>query len=90
MSVLLISSTLEARTLSSKPKGEDGFEGIKLGPKPPSIALDEFQRHLLALSLRGVIVVFNSKSSPDDALRVVRGLPCMDLREENFASVIIN
>jgi FkbH-like protein len=70
--------------------GEDGFDGIELGPKPPGIAFVEFQRHLLALYQRGVILAINSKNNPDDALKVLRDHPYMVLREENFASLMIN
>lgn len=68
--------------------GEDGFEGIELGPKPPGIAFVEFQRH--ALCQRGVILAINSKNNPDDALMVLRYHPYMVLREENFAVLMIN
>jgi FkbH-like protein len=70
--------------------GEDGFEGIELGPKAPGIAYVELQRHLLSLWQRGIILAINSKNNPDDALKVIREHPYMVLREENFASIKIN
>jgi len=70
--------------------GEDGFEGIELGPKAPGSAFVEFQRHLLSLYQRGVILAVNSKNNPEDALKVLRDHPYMVLREENFASLRIN
>ena len=70
--------------------GEDGFNGIKLGPTPPGNAYMEFQRSLLALNQRGIILVINSKNNVDDALEVIRKHPHMILREENFASIRIN
>jgi FkbH-like protein len=70
--------------------GEDGFERIELGPKAPGIAYVEFQRHLLSLCQRGIILAINSKNNPDDALKVIREHPYMVLREENFASIRIN
>jgi FkbH-like protein len=70
--------------------GEDGFEGIKLGPKSPGSAYIEFQRHLLSLHHRGIILAINSKNNPDDAFKVIREHPYMVLREENFACVKIN
>ena len=70
--------------------GEDGFDGIKLGPKSPGSAYIEFQRHLLSLHRRGIILAINSKNNPDDALKVIREHPYMVLHEENFACVKIN
>ncbi len=70
--------------------GEDGFENIKLGPGPPGNAYYEFQRYLLSLFQRGIILAINSKNNPSDALRVIREHPYMVLREENFACLKIN
>lgn len=70
--------------------GEDGFNGIKLGPNPPGNAFLEFQHHLLSLNHRGIILAINSKNNADDALEVIRKHPYMVLREENFASIRIN
>ena len=70
--------------------GEDGFDGIKLGPQPPGNAYLEFQHHLLALFQRGIILAINSKNNADDALKVICEHPYMILREENFASLKIN
>lgn len=70
--------------------GEDGFNGIKLGPTPPGNAYVEFQRSILALNHRGVILAINSKNNVDDALEVIRNHPYMILREENFAAMRIN
>jgi len=70
--------------------GEDGYEGIELGPKAPGAAFVEFQRHLLSLYQRGVVLAINSKNNPEDALKVIRKHPYMVLREENFASLRIN
>ena len=70
--------------------GEDGFDGIKLGPQPPGNAYVEFQRHLIALFQRGILLAINSKNNPEDALKVIREHPHMILKEENFASMKIN
>ncbi|MBI3639011.1 MAG: HAD-IIIC family phosphatase [Thaumarchaeota archaeon] len=70
--------------------GEDGFNGIKLGPTPPGNAYMELQRSLLALNQRGIILAINSKNNEDDALEVIRKHPHMVLREENFANIRIN
>ena len=70
--------------------GEDGFEGIKLGDDPIGRAYVEFQRHLLALNQRGVILAINSKNNFDDAIEIIRKHPNMILKEDNFASFRIN
>jgi FkbH-like protein len=70
--------------------GEDGFSGIKLGTTPPGNAFVEFQRYLLSLNQRGVILAINSKNNAEDAMEIIRKHPYMVLREENFASVRIN
>lgn len=70
--------------------GEDGFDRIELSLKPPGMAFMEFQRVLLALHQRGIILAINSRNSEDDALRVIREHPYMVLREDNFAAMKIN
>jgi FkbH-like protein len=70
--------------------GEDGFEGIKLGPTPPGNAYVEFQKRLLALHQRGIILAINSKNNEQDALDVIRKHPHMILKEEHFACMKIN
>lgn len=70
--------------------GEDGFNGIKLGPDPPGNAYVEFQKFLLSLHQRGVILAINSKNNHDDALKVIREHPYMVLKEEHFAIMKIN
>jgi FkbH-like protein len=70
--------------------GEDGFEGIKLGLDPIGKAFIEFQKVLLALHKRGIILAINSKNNPDDALRVIREHSDMILKEEHFACMKIN
>jgi len=70
--------------------GEDGFNGIKLGLEPPGNTYLEFQRVLLSLYQRGIILAINSKNNYDDALKVIKEHPYMILREEHFASMKIN
>ena len=70
--------------------GEDGFNGIKLGPEPPGNAFMEFQRVLLSLHQRGIILAINSKNNFDDAIKVIKEHPYMILKEEHFASMCIN
>jgi FkbH-like protein len=70
--------------------GEDGFNGIKLGPEPPGNAFMEFQRVLLSLHQRGTILAINSKNNFEDAMKVIKEHPYMILKEEHFASMRIN
>ena len=70
--------------------GEDGFNGIRLGPEPPGNAYLEFQQVLLSLHQRGIILAINSKNNYDDALKVIKEHPYMILKEEHFASMKIN
>lgn len=70
--------------------GEDGFEGIKLGPTPEGKPFVEFQNYLLALFNRGIILAINSKNNPEDAYKVLREHPHMVLQEKHFASMRIN
>jgi FkbH-like protein len=70
--------------------GEDGFNGIKLGPEPPGNTFLEFQKTLLSFHQRGIILAINSKNNYDDAIKVIREHPYMQLREEHFASLRIN
>jgi len=70
--------------------GEDGLDGIKLGPTPEGRPFWELQKHILNLSDRGIILAINSSNNPDDALRVLREHPYMILKEEHFASIKID
>ncbi|MDR9770438.1 hypothetical protein [Acetomicrobium sp.] len=71
--------------------GEDGFNGIKLGESYPGKCYKDFQRELLKLTQRGIILTVNSKKNNcDDAMEVINGHPDMVLREENFACIKIN
>jgi FkbH-like protein len=70
--------------------GEDGLEGLKLGPSQEGQSFYEFQKYLLALYNRGIILAINSKNNYDDALSVFREHPFMLLKEQHFASMQIN
>jgi len=70
--------------------GELGTEGVALGPTAPGIEYLDFQRALLGLTRRGILLAVCSKNNPDDALPVIRTHPHMVLREEHFAAMRIN
>ena len=70
--------------------GEDGFDKIRLGDDPIGRSFVEFQKRLLALNERGIILAINSKNNANDAMKVIHDHPNMVLRENNFASIVIN
>ncbi|MBW2976548.1 HAD-IIIC family phosphatase [Candidatus Woesearchaeota archaeon] len=70
--------------------GEDGLGGIKLGHNPEGRPFLEFQKYLLSLFNRGIILAVNSKNNLNDALEVFRKHPDMILKEEHFAAMQVN
>ncbi|MBI2474093.1 MAG: HAD-IIIC family phosphatase [Candidatus Taylorbacteria bacterium] len=70
--------------------GEDGLEGIKLGPTTEGRPFYELQKYILALHNRGVILAINSKNNKADAIEVLQKHPYSILKEEHFASIQIN
>jgi FkbH-like protein len=70
--------------------GEDGFDGIKLGSDPAGKSFVEFQKCLLGLFHRGILLAINSKNNFDDAIKVIEEHPDMILKKEHFASIKIN
>lgn len=70
--------------------GEDGLEGIKLGPDYPGNAFAEFQQAVLNLHHRGVILAIASKNNEADAIEVFKDHPEMILAPEHFACMKIN
>jgi len=70
--------------------GEDGLAGIKLAPTGEGQPFYHFQKFLLSLFRRGVILAINSRNNPEDALEGIRTHPYMILREHHFAAWRIN
>ena len=70
--------------------GEDGFNGIRIGAEYPGAAFQQFQRALLDLHHRGIILAICSKNNPDDALEVLDRHPGMLVRREHFSAMRIN
>jgi len=70
--------------------GEDDLDGIKLGPTPEGRPFFEFQKYILSLFNRGVILAINSKNNPEEAFNALRLHPYMVLKEKHFASIQIN
>jgi FkbH-like protein len=70
--------------------GEDGPDGLALGPEYPGTVYVDFQRRLLELQQRGVLLALCSKNNLDDALAVLRHHPHQLLRESHFAALRVN
>jgi FkbH-like protein len=70
--------------------GEDGMSGIKLGSTYPGSCYKAFQREILNLKDRGVILALCTKNNEEDVLDALRNHPDMLLREEHFAVWEIN
>jgi FkbH-like protein len=70
--------------------GEDGMEGVKLGPEYPGAAYLALQRVMLDLSRRGILLAICSKNNPDEAMEMLEKHSGMLLRLQNFAAVRIN
>ena len=70
--------------------GEEGVDGIQLGPTYPGSAFVEFQQHVLALQQRGVILAIASKNNPADVDEVFARQRFMALRKEHFADLQIH
>jgi FkbH-like protein len=70
--------------------GEDGMNGIKLGPEYPGAAYQQLQRAMLDLSRRGILLAVCSKNNPDDAMEALKSHPGMLLKPKDFAAIRIN
>jgi|GEM_PF-50972 len=70
--------------------GEDGLGGIQIGSDAPGNAFAAFQRELLKLNQRGILLAISSKNNPEDALLVFEQHPGMVLKIANFAAQRIN
>ena len=65
--------------------GEEGPLGIQLGPTYPGSAFVEFQKHVLDLHDRGVILAIASKNNPADVDEVFAANKAMLLAPSHFA-----
>ncbi len=70
--------------------GEDGIDGVKLGHDYPGSCYRDFQKGLLRLVNRGLILAINSKNNEQDALEIIEKHPYMALRKHHFAAMRIN
>ena len=70
--------------------GEDGIDGIKLGPEYPGNAFVDFQRRILDMQQRGLILAMCSKNNAADVDQVLKEHPHQVLREDHFAARRVN
>ena len=70
--------------------GEDGVEGIELSDHKEGQRYFDFQRQLLEMKNRGVVLGIVSKNNEEDAEAAIQGHPAMLLRDDDFVSRKIN
>jgi len=70
--------------------GEDSNAGIKIGSSYPGTSYINFQKQILNLFNRGVILAICSKNNEEDVLDVLENHPSMILRKHHFANFKIN
>jgi FkbH-like protein len=70
--------------------GEDGLEGIKLGPEYPGNCFIEFQKKLKELKKLGYILAINSKNNYQDVMEVLEHHPSQVLKTDDFVCKKIN
>jgi|JI7StandDraft_1071085.scaffolds.fasta_scaffold38583_2 FkbH-like protein len=70
--------------------GEDGLQGIKLSKSHPGNAFQDFQREILNLYHKGVIIALCSKNNEEDVWRVFDEHPDILLKRNHIAAYRIN
>lgn len=71
--------------------GEDGLNGIQIGPgSPAGEAHEALQRYMLDLKSRGILLAVCSKNNPADARLPFKKHPHIPLRMEDFAVFVAN
>ena len=70
--------------------GEDGLAGIKLGQTYPGSIYFEFQKAMVNLYNKGVLIALCSKNNQEDVWEVFRRHPDMVLKEEHISAHQIN
>lgn len=71
--------------------GDDGLEGIRLGPGDAvGEAHAAFCTYIKELSARGVILAISSKNDAENALEVFESHPHMPLKSDDFATIRCN
>lgn len=70
--------------------GEEGVDGIELSDHKEGQRYYDFQRQLLEMKNRGIVLAVNSKNNVADAEAAIQGHPAMLLRDDDFVSRKIN
>ena len=70
--------------------GDDGPDGLHMGHDFPGNAYIRFQRRLLALQERGILLCIASKNEPGVVERLIETHPDILLRPEHFACIQAN
>lgn len=70
--------------------GEDGINRIEIGKSYPGSAYQEFQKAILNLYNRGIMLAICSKNNEKDVLDVIENHPDMVVKKEHFVSMRIN
>lgn len=70
--------------------GEDGFDGIAIGPDYPGNAYLDFQRRVLDFQQRGIVLAMCSKNNPQDVDQVLGEHRHQLLRDGHFAARRVN
>jgi FkbH-like protein len=70
--------------------GEDGIDGIALGPDWPGREYVNFQKAILELYKQGIILAINSKNNEQDVMQALREHQHMVLKEDQFAAIVVN
>jgi len=70
--------------------GEDGINGVALGPDYPGRCYMDFQRRLLGYQQRGFLLALVSKNNAEDVAQMFADHPHMLLKERHFAASRVN
>ncbi len=70
--------------------GEDGLSGIKLDITDTGRSFYDFQKELLNLYDKGIILAINSKNNVEDAMNIIENHPRMVLKKKHFSAMKIN
>lgn len=70
--------------------GEDGLNGITLDTDGPGKCFYDFQKEILNLYHKGILLAINSKNNPEDALEIIESHPHMLLRKKHFTALKMN
>lgn len=70
--------------------GEDGIDGIELSSHKEGERYFDFQRQLLEMKNRGIVLAINSKNNHEDVEKVIESHPAMLLHSKDFVCKMIN